>query len=91
MSLWIPPEAVLEKPEKRYRCLNCGTDFPGTQFTKYKRHVTLCVRQHPEAIEKHVHDTNSNVFTGIADKEQYEWVRRRAAQGLKATKGGRAA
>lgn len=89
-KLWIPPDRDLMEG-KRYRCLNCGHEFMRGHLDQYTRHVVACIRKAPEAVEAHVESKRSSVFTSIADEEQYRWVRKRAAEGKKATKGGRAA
>ena len=88
-TLWIPPDADVRA--KQYLCRNCGQKFFADHKQQYTRHVVACVRKNPEAIEAHREFQRSNAFTGILDTEQYEWVRQRAAEGKKATKGGRAA
>ena len=51
------------------------------QRQQWQRHVIACEKKHPERIEEHMADTNNNAFTSIYDKEQYRFLRERAARG----------
>jgi hypothetical protein len=88
LELWIPDtarrELGLDAPPRRVRlCTVCGTRFPLEQTQQWGRHVTACARRNEDAIEAELDAHNNNGFTGILDKEKFEWVRRRRAEGKK--------
>lgn len=75
-DLWIPESAR----EKRRVCGYCGTEFPWDKKRAWRSHVLHCDRQHGEQLEEHAAVMAGNAFTGILDKEQYAYKRRKAAE-----------
>ena len=77
LELWLPPSAQEPKP-KTYRCLCCGREWPEGQKTQWGRHVARCAERN-NAGEQEVEDMESSVYTSIADKEHFRWLRSRGA------------
>lgn len=78
-DLWLP-DSARPAPKKVYVCHLCGTRFPERQTQQWQRHVLACDRRNGEQVDKAVAAAESSVFTSIADKEQYAFLRKQAVK-----------
>ena len=71
-SLWLPEKTRRALGlDRAYQCTLCGTEFGNRSL--YIRHTTRCARANEEAIEEHLAQREANAFTGVLDREHYEW------------------
>lgn len=73
-GLWLPPKTI------KYRCLvpGCGEGFGPDERRKWIQHTVACAGK-TDFYERQAEHRDSNYFTGIADTEQFEYLRKQAA------------
>jgi hypothetical protein len=77
----VTPELILPSSVKpRYRCTIPGCDATFHDRKSYVRHCVACAKRHEDDIGQFLKDRDENVFTGINDTEQYDWLRKRATE-----------
>lgn len=91
LELWIPPTAREKRHVRVCTLPGCGMKFPYHQHEDFRRHVEKCAKRNMDQIEAEIARRESSSFQSIDDKEAFEWVRKRQAEGKKATKHGRPA
>jgi hypothetical protein len=75
-DLWIPDTAR----EKVARCFICQTRFPERQRAEWARHVAKCAKANEEVVAQAEADRTSSAYTQIYDKEQYDYLHKRAVE-----------
>lgn len=85
LQLWLPASA--RDTQKVYKCNVCQMRFPEDQKQQWRRHTIACIRKNPEHVEELVAAQEASIFTSIADKEKWAWVRKRQAEGKRVSKG----
>jgi hypothetical protein len=77
MELILPRSAL-----PKYRCTmpGCEATFTEDEHLKYVHHCRDCSNSVDDKIQTIIAEREANVFTSIADKEQYRWHRTRGGK-----------